>query len=400
MRDFLDERGEPLDTGLVLFFPGPDSYTGEDVLELHAHGGPVLCNLLIERICHLGARLARPGEFTERAFLNDKLDLTQAEAVADLIDAGSVAGARAARRSLRGDFSASVDALVGRVTELRTYVEASIDFPDEDVEFLDAPELHRRVAEIDSAFVALEAAAKQGCLLREGLHVVIAGRPNVGKSSLLNALAGYPAAIVSPISGTTRDLVREDLDVDGLPLHIVDTAGLREASDEVEQEGVRRTREQVQLADHALLVVEDGRETGRDLAVLLAELPRSLDYTIVINKIDLTGHAPGPAESDPRWVRVSALTGAGIEALRNRLREAAGFQPAGEGTVTARRRHLESIARARQHFELAREQLGQRAGELVAEELLQAQNALCEITGEFTSDDLLGRIFGAFCIGK
>lgn len=398
---FRDADGEPLDLGLALYFPGPHSFTGEDVLELHAHGGPVLCDLLIERALSLGARMARPGEFTERAFLNDKLDLAQAEAIADLIDAGSRAGARAAQRSMRGDFSAAVLALNEQVTELRTWVEAAIDFPDEDIDFLGSAELRERLQAVERTFVELERTTRQGCLLREGIRIVIAGRPNAGKSSLLNALAGYEAAIVTESPGTTRDLVREQLDVDGLPVHVVDTAGLRDSGDLVEQEGVRRARQALAAADHAIVVVDSSRADAAELAALLSELPAGLEHTVVRNKIDLSGEPAGAAAQDPTIIGVSALTGAGLAALRQRIREVAGYQPAEEGLVTARRRHLEHLQSARAHFEAARRLLDrQGAGELMAEELLQVQNALAAITGEFTSEDLLGRIFSSFCIGK
>jgi tRNA modification GTPase len=398
---FRDAQGEALDLGLALFFPAPHSFTGEDVLELHAHGGTVVTELLIERVLGLGARLARPGEFTERAFLNDKLDLAQAEAIADLIDADSRAAARAAQRSLRGDFSAAVLALNEQVTALRTWVEAAIDFPDEDIDFLGSDELRARLAALDVAFAEVETTVRLGCRLREGLHVVIAGRPNAGKSSLLNALAGHDAAIVTPLPGTTRDLVQERIEIDGLPVHVVDTAGLRVAGDIVEEEGVRRARAALARADHALVVVDASTAAPGDAAALAAELPAGLERTVVRNKIDLTAEAPGYAGAARDIVNVSALTRAGLDALRGRLRDVAGFHPAGEGLMTARRRHLESLQAARAHFEAARTALAERqAGELMAEELLQAQNALAEITGAFTSEDLLARIFQSFCIGK
>jgi tRNA modification GTPase len=398
---FRDAAGEALDLGIALFFPAPRSFTGEDVLELHAHGGPVVTELLIERIVALGARLARPGEFTERAFLNDKLDLAQAEAIADLIDASSRAGARAAQRSLRGDFSAAVLALNEQVTELRSWVEAAIDFPDDDIDFLDSTGLRERLDAVEASFRRLETVARQGCLLREGIHVVIAGRPNAGKSSLLNALAGYEAAIVTSVPGTTRDLVREHIEVNGLPVHIVDTAGLREAGDVVEEEGVKRARAELTRADHALAVLDASQASTARAEDLLAELPAGLAHTVVRNKIDLTTEPSGFAGADHSVVNVSALTGAGLAELRRRIGEIAGYHPGDEGMVTARRRHLESLQKARGHFDAARRQLEERqAGELMAEELLQVQNALAEITGEFTSDDLLGKIFAAFCIGK
>ncbi len=398
---FLDVTGEALDLGLALYFPAPHSYTGEHVLELHAHGGPLLVDTLIERIVALGARPARPGEFTERAFLNDKLDLAQAEAIADLIDASSRAAARAAQRSLRGDFSAAVLALNEQVTALRTWVEAAIDFPDEDIDFLDTDELRTRLAEVAASFDTLQATARQGCLLRDGLQVVIAGRPNAGKSSLLNALAGHDAAIVTAVPGTTRDVLREQIEIDGLPLHVLDTAGLRDSTDPVEREGVRRARAALGTADHALVVVDASQPDPTALAATLAELPAGLTHTLVRNKVDLTGEAPGQAAGDPATINLVATTGAGLPDLRRRLREVAGYQPGGEGTVTARRRHLDALARARTHFDAARSALEERqAGELMAEDLLQVQNTLASITGEFTSDDLLGRIFGSFCIGK
>jgi tRNA modification GTPase len=398
---FRDGDGEAIDLGLALFFPAPHSFTGEDVLELHAHGGPVVTDMLVERALALGARLARPGEFTERAFLNDKLDLAQAEAIADLIDADSRAAARAAQRSLRGDFSAAVLALNEQVTELRAWVEAAIDFPDEDIDFLDGNELRERVALVGAQFQRLAEAARQGCLLREGIHVVIAGLPNAGKSSLLNALAGYEAAIVTPQPGTTRDLVREHIHVDGMPVHLVDTAGLREPGDVVEREGVRRARAELALADHAIVVVDASVPGPEVVPALIAGLPPALSRTVVRNKIDLTGESPGPVAGDEAAINLSARTGAGLDALRQRMRAVAGFHPGGEGLVSARRRHLDSLEVARGHFEAARRQLEERrAGELMAEELLQVQNALAAITGQFTSDDLLGRIFSAFCVGK
>lgn len=397
---FMDAEGNALDTGLALFFPGPQSYTGEDVLELQGHGGPVLLEMLLARIVSLGAQIARPGEFTERAFLNDKLDLLQAEAVADLIDAGSQTAARAAQRSLSGEFSAAVLALNEQVTELRMYVEAAIDFPEEEIDFLGTDELRRRLDTVEQEFTRIETAARQGRLLRDGIHVVLAGRPNSGKSSLLNRLAGYDAAIVTDQPGTTRDPIREQLEIDGLPVHIVDTAGLRDSADPVEHEGVRRARAQLAVADLALLVVDATNDA--DLSELADELPAGIPVIMVRNKTDLSGEAPGLARnSQPAVVHISALTGAGLPDLRLLIKEQAGFAATGEGTVIARQRHLDSIRRARAHFDAGREQLeSQRAGELLAEELRGAQLALAEITGEFTSDNLLGKIFSAFCIGK
>lgn len=397
---FRDADGQTLDTGLALFFPKPQSYTGEDVLELQAHGGPVLLDMLVARVVALGACVARPGEFSERAFLNDKLDLLQAEAVADLIDAGSRVAARAAQRSLSGEFSAAILGLNEQVTGLRMYVEAAIDFPEEEIDFLNTDELRRRLHAVADEFNRIEAAARQGRLLRDGIHVVIAGRPNSGKSSLLNRLAGYEAAIVTDQPGTTRDLVREHLEIDGLPVHMVDTAGLRATNDVVEREGVERTRGQLVVADLALLVVDV--TDAAPLDPLLAEVPAGVPRIVVRNKIDLTEEAPGvDTAAEPMVVRLSALTGAGFNELRQLIKSRAGFDEPGEGTVIARQRHLDSIRRARQHFDAGRAQLEvNRAGELLAEELRAAQVALAEITGEFTSDDLLGEIFGKFCIGK
>lgn len=402
LHDFLDAQGQTIDTGIALFFPAPDSYTGENILELQCHGGVVVTELLLERVLSLGARMARPGEFSERAFLNDKLDLLQAEAVADLIDAGSRAAARAAQRSLRGDFSAAVLALNEEVTSLRIYIEAAIDFPDEDLDLLSDSELQRRVAVVATGFAHLEQSARQGCLLRDGLHVVLAGRPNSGKSSLFNALAGYAAAIVTSQPGTTRDLVREQINIDGLPLHVVDTAGLRATSDPVEQEGVARTRAQLGIADLALAVV-DATDPGEPTD-LLSELPAGIPVIVLRNKIDLSGEAPGPVSAsahEHQVLCISALTGVGLDELRQTIKALAGFADPGEGTIIARQRHIDTLKRAQAHFIAGCRELEEnQAGELLAEELLQVQNTLAEITGEFSSDDLLGRIFSSFCIGK
>ena len=398
LRKFVDATGEPIDSGIALLFPAPHSFTGEDVLELQGHGGTMVCDLLIERAIELGARIAEPGEFSRRAFLNDRMDLAQAEAIADLIDSGSRSAARAAQRSLRGDFSDAITDLNESVTQLRTHVEAAIDFPEEEIDFLQDAALLERIIGVEQQFRDLERVVRQGCLLRDGVTVVVAGRPNVGKSSLLNALAGYDAAIVTDVAGTTRDLVHEQLDLDGLPLHVVDTAGLRAWRDRAEEEGIRRARAELRSADHALIVL-DANRADHELDALTAELPDGLGYTVVRNKIDLTGESAGPVADGS--INVSALEGDGIEALRNHLKSVLGYQPPAEGAITARRRHLESLARARQHFDQARQQLEKHAaGELMAEELLQVQNALAEITGEFHNDDLLGRIFSSFCIGK
>ncbi len=403
---FRDAAGEPIDVGIALFFPGPHSYTGEHVLELHGHGGPVIVEALVARVLELGARRALPGEFTQRAFLNDKVDLAQAEAVADLIDAGSREAARAAMRSLQGEFSAMVAGLTEAVVDLRAWIEAAIDFPEEEIDFLADRELVDRLDMVRGHFDAVERSARQGRVLRDGMTVVIAGPPNAGKSSLLNRLAGYDAAIVTPIPGTTRDVVRERIDIDGMPLHVLDTAGLRAAAaDEVEAEGMRRARGEMARADRVLFVVDAADDPGaRALLEERESLPPGVPVTLVLNKCDL---AIGVPLSDtvtiagPTWIAMSALTGDGIEMLRDHLKRCMGYATPEAGTVSARGRHLDALARARQHVEAAAEQLGAaRAGELVAEELREAQLALEEITGSFSSDDLLGRIFGSFCIGK
>ncbi|HEV2321953.1 MAG TPA: tRNA uridine-5-carboxymethylaminomethyl(34) synthesis GTPase MnmE [Gammaproteobacteria bacterium] len=400
VRGFKDADGSLIDSGLLLYFAAPNSFTGEDVLELHGHGGRVVLDLLLQRVIALGARLAKPGEFSERAFLNDKLDLAQAEAVADLIDSGTAQAARAAVRSLSGDFSAQVQLLVEALTTLRAYVEAAIDFPDEEVDFLTEGDVTGRLEEIRGRFERLSQAARQGSLLRDGMTAVIAGQPNVGKSSLLNYLAGHEAAIVTDIPGTTRDLLREHVSLDGLPLHLVDTAGLRESDDPVEQEGVRRAKREMQNADRVLLLVDATRGLGAEDERTLEALPLELAVTVVYNKIDLTGQDPAEDELDglpSLWL--SARTGQGMELLREHLKQAAGFEEQ-EGGFSARRRHLDALARARQHLNAAMDQAKAGAGELLAEDLRLAQTALSEITGEFTSDDLLGKIFSSFCIGK
>jgi tRNA modification GTPase len=414
---FLDAEQRPIDTGLALFFPAPHSYTGEHVLELHGHGGPVVMEALVARALELGARRAEAGEFTQRAFLNDKLDLAQAEAVADLIDAGSRAAARAAMRSLQGEFSAMVRGLTEAVIELRTYVEAAIDFPEEEIDFLADRELSERFRALRRHFDAVLQSARQGRLLRDGLTVVIAGRPNAGKSSLLNRLAGYDAAIVTPIAGTTRDVVRERIHLDGMPLHVLDTAGLRDGGDLVEAEGVRRAHTEMQRADRVLFVIDAAEDPlGGAFREQRERLPADVPVTLVFNKCDLARSAPpdDPArgkpsaesvapdpDGEPPRLRVSALTGAGLPALRAHLAAAMGYQSIESGVISARRRHLEALARAQAHSEAAAQLLTERrAGELVAEELRAAQRALGGITGEFTSEDLLARIFAGFCVGK
>ncbi len=378
LRMFRGQDGEPIDEGIALYFPAPHSLTGEDVLELQAHGGPVVLDILLRRALELGARAAEPGEFTQRAFLNGKLDLAQAEAVADLIESGSAEAARAAVRSLRGEFSAQVHDLTEALLQLRMWVEAAIDFAE------------------------LAEAARQGALLRDGLTLVIAGRPNAGKSSLLNRLAGYDAAIVTPVPGTTRDVLRERIEIDGLPLHVLDTAGLRESPDEIEAEGIRRAHREIGRADRVLFVVDAAdSEAVAAIDADLAALPTGAPRTVLMNKLD-RAHGAARIEAGERpTVWLSAATGAGLDLLRCHLKDCVGFHPAGTGALSARARHLEALRRARAHVEEAHRLLTERhAGELVAQELTDAQRALGEITGEVSSEDLLGRIFGSFCIGK
>lgn len=386
--------GATLDEGIALYFAAPHSFTGEQVLELQGHGGPVVLNLILQRCLELGARLAEPGEFTQRAYLNGKLDLAQAEAVADLIDAASNEAARSAARSLAGAFSARVAELVEGLTRLRMLVEATLDFPEEEIDFLRDADAFGRLDAIDGKLQAVRAQAKQGALLREGLTVVLIGQPNVGKSSLLNRLAGFEAAIVTEIAGTTRDTVREAIQIRGVPLHIIDTAGLRDTDDPVEQLGIARTWAAVEKADVALLLVDAAHGPGDREDVILQRLPQMARLTIH-NKIDVTSEAPRAA-GDEVWL--SAKTGAGVDLLRDKLLESAGWQAAGEGTFIARARHLEALGRAAGHLAAARGAASQL--ELFAEELRLAQAALSEITGEFTADDLLDEIFGKFCIGK
>ena len=403
LRPFRAATDEPIDVGIALYFEAPHSYTGENVLELQGHGGPVLLEALIERIVSLGARRAGPGEFTQRAFLNDKIDLAQAEAVADLIDAGSRDAARAAMRSLQGEFSAMVTQLTEQLTHLRAYVEAAIDFPEEEVDFLADLELTDRLESVRAMFDDVQAAARQGRLLRDGMTVVIAGRPNAGKSSLLNRLAGHDAAIVTAIPGTTRDVLRERIDIDGLPLHILDTAGLRDTGDAIEEEGVRRARLEMARADRVLFVIDSVSDPqAYAFTEERARLPSDVPVTLVLNKCDVAAGVPmADTYSGPPRVTISALRGDGIDVLRAHLKQCMGFQTSDAGSVSARQRHLDALERGRACLEEGAMQLQQaRAGELMAEELRRAQQALGEITGEVSSDDLLGKIFSSFCIGK
>jgi tRNA modification GTPase len=415
---FRGARGEPLDQGLVLFFPAPHSYTGEHVLELHGHGGPAVLRLLLARSIELGARLAQPGEFTQRAFLNGKLDLAQAEAVADLIAAATTTAARAAARSLSGVFSDEIRALVDALIDLRMFTEATLDFPDEDIDFLRAADARGKLAALRARLAGVLDAARQGALLRDGLSVVLVGEPNVGKSSLINRLCGRDVAIVTAIPGTTRDAIASEIEISGIPLTVIDTAGLRPTDDPIETLGIERTWAAVRRADLALVLVDAraaGDGIGAPTAMILAQLPAALPRIIVHNKIDLcageaarvarveSGGADGDAPMRPRrHVRVSAKTGAGVEALRREMLLLAGAQEEMEGAFLARERHLFALREAERHLEAAARQLAQDTPplELLAEELREAQTALAAITGEFTADDLLGVIFSRFCLGK
>ncbi|BBT82687.1 tRNA uridine-5-carboxymethylaminomethyl(34) synthesis GTPase MnmE [Aeromonas allosaccharophila] len=404
---FKDEQGQVLDQGIALLFKAPNSFTGEDVLELQGHGGPVIMDMLIRRILKIdGIRPARPGEFSERAFINDKLDLAQAEAIADLIEASSEQAARSAMHSLQGQFSSKIQQLVESLIRLRIYVEAAIDFPDEEIDFLSdgkvAGDLYSIMSELDD----VRGEAKQGALLREGMKVVIAGRPNAGKSSLLNALAGRESAIVTEIAGTTRDVLREHIHLDGMPLHIIDTAGLRDTQDKVEQIGIERAWAEIEQADRVLFMVDGTTTDAIDPREIWPEfvdrLPKNIGLTVIRNKADLTGEDLAPSQEQGHAVyRISAKTELGLPALREHLKQCMGFQGNTEGGFMARRRHLDALERAAERLLVAKEQLEVFvAGELVAEELRLAQESLSEITGEFSSDDLLGRIFSSFCIGK
>ncbi|GHC22279.1 tRNA modification GTPase MnmE [Kushneria pakistanensis] len=403
---FLGADGQVLDEGIALWFPGPNSFTGEDVLELQGHGGPVIMDWLLERTVALGARLARPGEFSERAFLNDKLDLAQAEAIADLIDASSRAAAENALHSLQGEFSVRIQALVQRLIELRIFVEAAIDFPEEEIDFLGDGRVAEMLAGVRESLAEVRASAAQGALMREGMSVVIAGRPNAGKSSLLNALTERETAIVTDIAGTTRDVLREHIHLDGMPLHIIDTAGLRDTPDAVEKIGVQRAWAEIEKADRVLLMVDSRESDTLDPMAIWPEfverLPDPSRLTLVRNKIDESGETDKPDfDTTPPVIRLSATTGAGIDHLKAHLKAVMGYQSTSEGRFSARRRHLDALDRAGQALTHGADQLaGAGAGELLAEDLRAAQDALGEITGEFTADELLGEIFGSFCIGK
>lgn len=399
---FAEADGGTIDHGLALYFPAPASFTGEHVLELHGHGSPVLVDLLLARLVALGARLAGPGEFSQRAFVNDKLSLDQAEAIADAIGAGSQAAARAAIRSLEGAFAREIERLVAALTALRVYTEAAIDFPDEeDVDFLGDGEIERRLRAISDALAALRARAAEGAALRDGLRLVILGRPNVGKSSLLNRLARRDTAIVTPIAGTTRDVLHERLSIDGLPLMLVDTAGLRDTDDPVEAEGVRRARAEIGRADRVLMVIDDQLGITEADRALLGGLDADVGVSVIANKADLSGNPAGPLSlAGYPGVRVAAIDGRGFDALGAHLRSLAGIGET-EPAFVARRRHLAALDAAEAALAAGYRRLKEdAAGELLAEELRTAQNALAEITGAVSSDDLLGAIFSSFCIGK
>jgi tRNA modification GTPase len=396
---FIDDDGSVIDSGISLYFHGPASYTGEDILELQGHGGSVVLDMLLRRVISLGARLANPGEFTERAFLNNKLDLAQAEAVADLIESSTEQSVRSAQKSMQGVFSTQINELVNELTELRIYVEAAIDFVDEEIDFLTDGVVENRLVKILQSIQKIQKTAQQGRLLRDGMTVVLAGKPNAGKSSLLNALAGHEAAIVTDIAGTTRDILRERIQLDGMPLHIIDTAGLRESDNSIEKEGIRRAHEEIQKADKILLLIDARDPETEDL---LKSLPANIDITKVYNKIDLLGLVPEIKQTEDGYsCYLSIKTGEGMDLLKQHLKQSVGFNESTDNVFIARRRHIEALRKGHDYVASALNQLQiNQACELVAEDLRQAQMSLAEITGQFTSDDLLGKIFSSFCIGK
>ncbi len=397
---FKDQQGRHLDQGLMLYFPAPVSFTGESIIEIHGHGGAVVLDQILNRVIELGARMAQPGEFSQRAFLNDKIDLTQAEAIADLIDASSQKAVRAAVRSLEGDFSRKINSLLSELIELRMYVESAIDFPEEEIDFISEGKVEHKTQALLATVEKLIAGASQGKLLREGMTLVIAGKPNAGKSSLLNTLAQNESAIVTNIPGTTRDVLKETITIDGLPINIVDTAGLRESDDPVEQEGVRRAKSQIENADCILNIIDlSDKEDSFEKAYFENT---NADIIYIFNKIDLLDRPTGIDETDDQiQIYLSAKTGVGVDLLRNKLKELVNYDSDVEGLFIARRRHLDALMRAKENISNGLQAIiNTKAGELLAEDLLHAQNALNEITGEFSSDDLLGKIFSTFCIGK
>ena len=403
---FLDANGDTIDEGIALYFPAPNSFTGESVLELQGHGGMVILDALVQRCVELGSRMARPGEFSERAFINDKMDLAQAEAVADLIDATSIEAARSAVRSMQGEFSALITHLVEDMIQTRIYVEAAIDFPEEEIDFLKDESLLARLDKLTNDLSSVLSQAQQGSLLRDGLTLVLAGKPNSGKSSLLNALAGNDVAIVTPVAGTTRDVLRERIILEGLPLNIIDTAGLRDTENQIEQEGVRRAWREIESADQVLFLVDSTEGKTPDLKSVWPEFferyPESKQrLTLLLNKIDISGIPEGAVVGQKDAFGISAKEKTGFDGLVSHLKESAGFFGDSGGLFSARRRHLASLEKALELVTIGVNQLQKTgAGELLAEDLRQAQNELSEITGQFTSDDLLGRIFSSFCIGK
>ncbi len=395
---FKDEDHSIIDSGILLYFPNPASYTGEDTIELQGHGGTVVLGMVLKRVISLGARLANPGEFTERAFLNNKLDLAQAEAVADLIESSTEQSVRSAQKSMQGVFSEQINELVEELTELRIYVEAAIDFVDEEIDFLTDGVVENKIINLSARILKIQKTAQQGRLLRDGMTVVLAGKPNAGKSSLLNALAGHEAAIVTDIAGTTRDILKERIQIDGMPLHIIDTAGLRESENVVEKEGIRRAHEEIKQADKVLLLIDS---TDPEIESVLKTLPDGLDITKVYNKIDLLGVEPEIIETaHGSQIYLSVKKDIGMELLLNHLKQSVGFNGETDDVFIARKRHIDALTDGQESVENALEQLQNQAGELVAEDLRLAQNSLAEITGTFSSDDLLGRIFSSFCIGK
>ncbi len=398
---FKDQNGDVIDEGLVLFFPAPNSFTGEDVIELQGHGGPVVMDMLLNRVLECGARMAHAGEFSQRAFTNGKLDLAQAEAISDLIESGTAAAARLAVRSLEGHFSKRIHELVDGLIHLRMYVEAAIDFPEEEIDFLADGKVANNLQEISERFLQTQESAKLGRVLRDGMTLVIAGLPNAGKSSLLNVLAGRESAIVTEIPGTTRDLLREQIQIDGMPLHLIDTAGLRDSRDVVEQEGIRRAKQEMEKADRVLWIV-DGAVSDQCKTDSHDHLPKNVPITYIKNKIDKSSEVAGITQRDDQIeIALSAKTGDGIPLLRQHLKECMGYSSNQEGEFIARRRHLDALRRAGDFLQNGEHEfLSTGSGELLAEDLRQAQMALSEITGEYSSDDLLGEIFSSFCIGK